>query len=112
MSRPRASILINNYNYARFLGEAIDSALSQNYPRKEIIVVDDCSNDGTACWLRRSVGNKVQMASVGCDGALRVGDAKPNSVALLRPKLLPERRELVPNANSTGMYAAIQFISC
>ena len=47
MSRPRASILINNYNYARFLGEAIDSALSQNYPSKEIIVVDDGSTDNS-----------------------------------------------------------------
>jgi len=43
MSRPLASILINNYNYGRFLDEAINSALSQNYPRKEIIVVDDGS---------------------------------------------------------------------
>jgi glycosyltransferase involved in cell wall biosynthesis len=47
MSRPLTSILINNYNYARFLGEAIDSALSQNYSRKEIIVVDDGSTDNS-----------------------------------------------------------------
>jgi len=47
MSRPLASILINNYNYARFLDEAIDSALSQNYPSKEIIVVDDGSTDNS-----------------------------------------------------------------
>jgi glycosyltransferase involved in cell wall biosynthesis len=47
MSRPLTSILINNYNYARFLDEAIDSALSQNYLRKEIIVVDDGSTDNS-----------------------------------------------------------------
>jgi glycosyltransferase involved in cell wall biosynthesis len=47
MSRPLASILINNYNYARFLDEAIDSALSQSYPSKEIIVVDDGSTDNS-----------------------------------------------------------------
>ena len=47
MSRPLTSILINNYNYARFLDEAIDSALRQNYPRKEIIVVDDGSTDNS-----------------------------------------------------------------
>jgi|SRR5262249_8595399 len=47
MSRPLASILINNYNYGRFLDEAINSALSQNYPRKEIIVVDDGSTDNS-----------------------------------------------------------------
>jgi glycosyltransferase involved in cell wall biosynthesis len=47
MSRPLASILINNYSYARFLDETINSALSQNYPRKEIIVVDDGSTDNS-----------------------------------------------------------------
>src|SRR3979409_485406 len=47
MSMPLASILINNYNYARFLDKAIDSALSQNYPTKEIIVVDDGSTDNS-----------------------------------------------------------------
>jgi glycosyltransferase involved in cell wall biosynthesis len=45
MPGPLVSILINNYNYARFLREAIDSALSQSYSRVEIILVDDGSTD-------------------------------------------------------------------
>jgi glycosyltransferase involved in cell wall biosynthesis len=45
MSGPLVSIIINNYNYAQFLGEAIDSALSQTYGRLEVIVVDDGSTD-------------------------------------------------------------------
>ncbi len=39
------SIIINNYNYGRFLGRAIDSALRQRYPAVEVIVVDDGSAD-------------------------------------------------------------------
>lgn len=39
------SILINNYNYGRFLRDAIESALTQTYDRCEIIVVDDGSTD-------------------------------------------------------------------
>ncbi len=42
---PLASILINNYNYGRYLSEAIDSALAQTYPNVEVIVVDDGSTD-------------------------------------------------------------------
>jgi len=41
------SIIIDNYNYGRFLGEAIDSALAQTYPHVEVIVVDDGSTDNS-----------------------------------------------------------------
>lgn len=44
---PLVSILINNYNYGHFIGEAIESALKQTYALKEIIVVDDGSTDNS-----------------------------------------------------------------
>jgi glycosyltransferase involved in cell wall biosynthesis len=43
--RPLVSILINNYNYGRFLRDAIESALHQTYPKTEVMVVDDGSTD-------------------------------------------------------------------
>jgi glycosyltransferase involved in cell wall biosynthesis len=46
-STPLVSVLINNYNYARFLGASIDSALGQEYPLIEVIVVDDGSTDNS-----------------------------------------------------------------
>src|SRR5580698_1551247 len=42
---PLVSVLINNYNYGRFLRQAIDSALCQTRERLEVIVVDDGSTD-------------------------------------------------------------------
>ncbi|NJR59654.1 MAG: glycosyltransferase [Cyanobacteria bacterium CRU_2_1] len=45
--QPLVSIIINNYNYDRFLAEAIDSALNQTYPHVEVIVVDDGSTDNS-----------------------------------------------------------------
>ena len=47
MNPPKISVLIPTYNYARFLGEAIESVLAQDYPDFELIVVDDCSADNT-----------------------------------------------------------------
>ena len=41
------SIIINNYNYGRFLRDAIDSALLQPDADVEVIVVDDGSSDNS-----------------------------------------------------------------
>jgi glycosyltransferase involved in cell wall biosynthesis len=43
---PRLSIIITNYNYAKFVASAIDSVLSQDND-VELIVVDDCSTDNS-----------------------------------------------------------------
>jgi GT2 family glycosyltransferase len=41
------SITIVTYNSGRFIKRCLDSILDQTYPFKEIIVVDNCSTDGT-----------------------------------------------------------------
>ncbi|HEX6508830.1 MAG TPA: glycosyltransferase [Chloroflexota bacterium] len=46
-TEPLASIIVNNYNYERYLAEAIDSALEQTYPSVEVVVVDDGSTDNS-----------------------------------------------------------------
>lgn len=40
---PKVSVLIPNYNYARFLDEAINSVLNQTLQDFEIIIVDNNS---------------------------------------------------------------------
>lgn len=42
---PLVSIVVANYNYARYLGEALESALAQTHRQVEVIVVDDGSTD-------------------------------------------------------------------
>jgi glycosyltransferase involved in cell wall biosynthesis len=44
-AEPLVSILVSNYNYARYIGETIQSALDQTYSNIELIVCDDGSTD-------------------------------------------------------------------
>ena len=44
----KTTCLINNYNYANFLPEAVNSALNQTVSFDEIIIVDDASTDSSA----------------------------------------------------------------
>ncbi len=41
------SVCITSFNQKEYLGEAIDSALSQTFKPSEIIIVDDASSDGS-----------------------------------------------------------------
>lgn len=45
MEQPRISVLINNFNYARYLRAAVASAVEQVYPDFEVVVADDRSTD-------------------------------------------------------------------
>jgi glycosyltransferase involved in cell wall biosynthesis len=58
MAQPLVSVLINNYNYDRYLQTAIESALHQTYSRCEILVVDDGSTDDSR-QIIKSYGDRV-----------------------------------------------------
>jgi glycosyltransferase involved in cell wall biosynthesis len=55
VSRPYFSAVLDNYNYGRFIGQAIDSVLAQDFPQKEIeiVVVDDGSTDDSVAVVER-----------------------------------------------------------
>jgi glycosyltransferase involved in cell wall biosynthesis len=56
--QPFVSIIVNNYNYDRFLSDSIDSALAQTYQQTEVIVVDDGSVDNSQ-EIITSYGDRV-----------------------------------------------------
>ena len=47
MPNPSVSIIITNYNYADYVGDAIDSSLGQDWPDIEVVVIDDGSTDNS-----------------------------------------------------------------
>jgi glycosyltransferase involved in cell wall biosynthesis len=50
---PSLSVVIPNYNYASFVGDAIESALNVDWPAVEVIVVDDGSTDESRSVIER-----------------------------------------------------------
>ena len=56
------SVIIPSYNYGKFIGRAIRSALHQTYPKSqyEIIVVDDESTDNSIDVIK-AFGNQVKL---------------------------------------------------
>lgn len=52
-SQPLVSIIIPTYNREHLLANAIESAINQTYPNKQIIVVDDGSVDNTRALVTR-----------------------------------------------------------
>ena len=67
--KPLVSILIPAYNAERWIADTIQSALAQTWPRKEIIIVDDGSRDGTAAIARRFASKTVTVISQQNQGA-------------------------------------------
>lgn len=65
---PSVSIVVANYNYARFLRRAIDSALAQDHPGVEVVVVDDASSDGSRDIIRSYGGQVVACLKPTNDG--------------------------------------------
>jgi len=60
-SLPLVSIICLCYNHERYLAEALDSVLAQTYPNLEILVVDDCSTDGSEDIIKQYLQKYPQM---------------------------------------------------
>lgn len=71
----RVTIIIPTYNSSQYLGEAIESVLLQDYPDKEVIVVDDGSCDNTQDVTARYRGRItcIQQRNGGCAVARNTG---------------------------------------
>ena len=50
---PEVSVVMTSYNYAHFIGAAIESVIAQSLPSWELIIVDDGSTDFSPDIIRR-----------------------------------------------------------
>lgn len=113
----RATVLINNHNYGRYLEEAVASVLAQTKPPHEIIVVDDGSSDDSRSVLTRLSGrepglrvhfqpNRGQLAAFRAGLERAEGDycAFLDADDLWEPSHLEEAMAVLDGQPEVGMY--------
>lgn len=66
--KPLVSVLIPCFNAEKYVGEAVESALTQTHANVEVVVVDDGSEDGSRRVLRE-FGNRVRVEAASRQGA-------------------------------------------
>lgn len=75
-SKPLFSVLMANYNNARYIQEAINSVLKQSYHNWELVIVDDGSNDNSIEFIKPYLKDKrirliKHKKNLGCGAAKR-----------------------------------------
>ncbi len=113
---PKFSVIIPVYNGADFVARTIRSALAQEYPAHEIIVVDDGSTDTTPEILRQFEG-KILLKRVpngGVASARNIGMAMAtgNYFAFLDSDDVLFRNHLKRQAEAIQKYPEIGFLCC
>lgn len=55
--RPLVSVILTSFNYAPYVRQAIESVLTQDYDPIELVIVDDCSIDGSQKVIEELCGS-------------------------------------------------------
>jgi glycosyltransferase involved in cell wall biosynthesis len=124
MSEPTLSLVIATWNRGPRIARTLDSVCAQSRPPNEIVVVDDCSTDGTGDWIRASYpGVRV----VRTDRNLRTSGARNHGARVASGEILAfldHDDELLPHALETlsrnlrdfpdarASYADHRYVNC
>ena len=98
---PKFSIIIPTYNHANYLGEAINSALSQSYEDFEIVICNDGSTDNT-----NEVINSFNSSKI-------ISFEKPNdgTVSALNSCILKARGEYICWLSSDDVFSQDKLLT-
>lgn len=93
---PLVSVVVVNFNGRDFLGDTLESLARQSYPKRETILVDNSSADGSVCWVRAHFPD-VQIVVLeqnrgfagGCNAGIR--NARGDLIATLNNDAVADR---------------------
>jgi len=131
LQSPLVSVVIPSYNHKRFLQKCFDSVAAQTYRNIEVVIVDDCSADGSTSEIERLIQNvswksrfpqKTQFQTFtknqGAHAALNYGITKANGdiIALLNSDDMyhPERIKYIvdamQNKKSEFVFSGVEYV--
>jgi hypothetical protein len=113
---PKISIIIPNWNGARFLGTCLKSLAKQNYQDFEVIVVDNGSSDNSVDFIKKEYPQHQVIAlkeNVGFARAVNIGiKATPsNLIALLNNDTEVDKNWLGEIAHAAAKYPEATFFA-
>jgi glycosyltransferase involved in cell wall biosynthesis len=118
--KPRLSVVIPNYNCARFLPETLESVFAQTCGDLEIIVVDDGSTDGSQALLGRFADRVrvIHQENQGVSAARNRGirESRGEFVAFLdaddlwHPEKLAKQLQLFTNPAVGLVHCAVEYV--
>lgn len=88
MCSPFFSVLMPVYNSQKFLRRAIDSVLNQSFQDFELIVVDDCSTDGSIDILQEYQQQDKRVIVAKTKANLGVANARNEGMKLVKGRFL------------------------
>jgi len=85
---PLVSVVVPVYNTERYLARCLDSILVQSLENIEVLVVDDCSPDGSATIIRRYEAADGRLAAIRHTENLGLGGARNTGIAAARGRYI------------------------
>ena len=109
---PEISVIVPLYNARKYLQEAVDSVLSQTFQDFEIIVIDDCSTDGSWELANRLYGEHEKVSLYRHECNMTAGGARNTGLEHAQGKyiaFLDSDDLYMPEALATMHRAAEQY---
>ncbi len=118
----RFSVIMPLYNKAPYVRKAVESVVDQTFADWELIVVDDCSTDGSAAIVEQIVDPRIRIVRLEENGG--VGSARNRGVAestapfvcfldaddWWKPTFLEEMAALIERHPDAGIYGTGYYI--
>ena len=80
LNKPLVSIIVPSYNVSKYIGDAIESVLSQTYQNWELIVTDDASTDDTCAIVEQYIVKDSRICLFRLPSNMGAGIARNNSI--------------------------------